>query len=78
MDIQGQCNLIHTKIFIVKRIKNFYCKTYKKCIYTIYNIKIYKLYLYMTSLLSFNYIFLNVYKNYETQIIKIQKIYKYT
>jgi len=39
--------------------------------------KIYKLLQqFMTSLLSFHYVFLNVYKNYETQIIKVQRIYK--
>jgi len=43
--------------------------------YTMYNIKIYKfydIYIYMTSLLLFHYIF-NVYKNYETQIIKYKR-----
>jgi len=42
-----------------------------------YNIKIYKLYdnyKYIFIILSF----FNVYKNYETQIIKIQRICKYT
>jgi len=41
--------------------------------YTMYNMKIYKLLQhFMTSLLSFHYVFfLNAYKNYETQIIKV-------
>jgi len=67
LDTQGQCNLID-------RTKNVYCKSYKNT-YTMYNIKPYNIYKYdIFIILSF----FNVYKNYETQIIKIQRICKYT
>jgi len=55
LDTQGQCNLIRTK--------NVYCKTYKNT-YTMYNIKIYKIYdIYKYDMFIILSVF-NVHKNY--------------